>query len=565
MFDRTSSTATALIAALLFLLLPQSGMAQFAPAPMPTPAPMPAPTPTPAPMPPPSTPIPSTPTPTLPLPDLEAALSRLPISSPPAFGSAAPYLSLPAPPTIADGIATGGSQPTSVPPKEIPFASARAMILQFTSTASANDVSEFLDRYDLTVVQTYPLIGAIKVAFDLHAHLDDAETPLIRRLLRVVEYFEADPIVHIATPDLLLHSQDHHEPSNLLTPTRVMLSKPEMLEHAGWGLRDIEADQLWAHRGAWDGVVFAALDVGFHRHEDIVFSDIPENININDHGNHVAGIACAQHNDLGIKGVLPHCFVQPRTTDFFFLDGSLPASLPDDNDRLFTIVLDFMSLFGQVIGTLNTFVGSADRVAVLNLSLGYNWRQNFGIDPSHEDWPDYQRLVERDGTITVSILQAANDKGIFLFSAAGNDSSGLEDPLNAIYASPFNWAAVAARKLDSDKRRAENGVIVEAHDSSGRRAEFSNIGGHISCPGVDIISTLALGPSGQPAESAYGEMSGTSMAAPHCAAGYQLLRLVRPKYSGTELMACMLRSSERSTSGAPMLRLSQAAAACPPR
>jgi hypothetical protein len=40
--------------------------------------------------------------------------------------------------------------------------------------------------------------------------------------------------------------------------------------------------------------------------------------------------------------------------------------------------------------------------------------------------------------------------------------------------------------------------------------------------------------------------------------------LLRPNYSGTEIVDCMTTSTAASSSGTPMLRLTQAMAACPP-
>ncbi|WP_152564377.1 S8 family serine peptidase [Neorhizobium vignae] len=93
-----------------------------------------------------------------------------------------------------------------------------------------------------------------------------------------------------------------------------------------------------------------------------------------------------------------------------------------------------------------------------------------------------------------------------MFSAAGNDCDRGQRPISAKYASPFNWAALEARK-----RGVENGVIVAAHDSRGKRAYFSNSGGDICCPGVDIMSALAFDGDSKVSTSSYGRMSGTSM------------------------------------------------------
>ena len=76
------------------------------------------------------------------------------------------------------------------------------------------------------------------------------------------------------------------------------------------------------------------MDVGFAAHEDITFSTLGAGVNIEDHGNHVAAIACAKHNNKGVKGVIPNCFVRPKT-------GSLYKGEPGGD------VLPFFQTFGQ--------------------------------------------------------------------------------------------------------------------------------------------------------------------------------------------------------------------------
>ena len=162
------------------------------------------------------------------------------------------------------------------------------------------------------------------------------------------------------------------------------------------------------------------------------------------------------------------------------------------------------------------------------------------------------------GAMLVTLPKAIEKKDKIIFSEAGNDSLGLATPINAKYSSPINWAAITARD-----QGVKNVVIVEAHDKQGNRAPFSNVGGDISCPGVDIISTVAFDANHNQSTSSYGKMSGTSMASPYCAAGLVLFRLVRPKYTGEEAVACILKSSAKSSSSVPMLRLKDAVAACP--
>ncbi len=445
---------------------------------------------------------------------------------------------------------------------EVPFVAPNTIILQFKKDVSEQQIAAFLAERNLAVVRTYPKIGAIQAEGDLSGYFkpkltdNSANDALLRGLVSVVKDFKADPRIQNATPDLVLRDQTGPSAAsvqitNLLTPSGIILSDPAApSEVMDWGITDIQADQLWSLPGAQDGVLFGVMDVGFARHEDIIFLGFQPDTDVDDHGNHVAAIACGRHdNRVGIKGVLPHCLVRARSGDVFFdsVEGGQ--------------VLDFLVLFSQVLATLEKFVDSQDDVGTFNVSLGYNWRSNFGINPDLPDSAQWRTLVASQGAFLVPLLELANRNGRVIFSAAGNDSSGLATPIGAKFASPFNWAAITAR----EKNIADNGVIVEAHDRDGNRASFSNTGGHISCPGVDIFSAVAFDPQKQIAHNAYGTMSGTSMASPYCAAGQALFKLVRPGYSGVEAVNCLTTSSDNSSSGAPMLRLQQALTACPAR
>ena len=421
-----------------------------------------------------------------------------------------------------------------------PFANRNSMILRFEPNASPSQIGGYIDHRDLQVVRTFPEIGAIQIEIDLSSYIpreiagndpQQANQVLLRSLLAASEDFQSDPIVRSAAPDLLLGNQHDGDTigDNLLTPVSVSLTGSE--ETVGWGIVDIEANRLWSHSDASESVVLGVLDFGFAEHEDLHFVDPLLNMVPHDHGNHVSGIACGRHNGRGIRGVLPDCSIRARFAT---------------------------PLVSELIETSDILALNFDDMDALNVSLGYNWhRRKLNPDES----ADLRMVIALASEALLPILELADKRGKVIFSAAGNDSSGLVTPINAKYASPFNWAAVTAR----ERGIAQNGVIVEAHDVNGRRAEFSNGGGHLSCPGVDITSALTfVDPQRRvPDPSAYGIMSGTSMASPHCAGGYLLFRLIRPQYSSVESVDCLRRSSDTSTSGTPMLRLTQATDACP--
>lgn len=431
----------------------------------------------------------------------------------------------------------------------VPFATQNSMILQFQPDVTPGQVDDYIKSNNYEVVKTFPSIGAVQIKTNLDRFFkpslsdNSANDAILRGYVAASQEFKKDPRIREATPDVILSGQAAI--TNFMTATNIIDKATSKM--TDWGVIDIQADQLWDQDGARDGVIFGIMDVGFAKHENLVFLDFLSNSPTEDHGTHVSGIACASHaGPSGMRGVLPNCFIRARFGDVFF------ASTAGGQ------VTKFMALFSQILGSLTTFVDSYDDVTTFNISLGYNWVSNFGINPDAPTSQDWRAIVDIQGPMLVTLLQNAEKKGKVIFSAAGNDSTGVNPPIDAKYASPFNWAAIIARQIG-----VKNGIIVEAHDKNGSRAPFSNTGGDISCPGVDIMSTVAFDDQHQKSRTAYGEMSGTSMASPYCAAGLVLFRLVRPKYSGEDAVACLLRSNAKSSSGVPMLRLADAVTSCP--
>lgn len=431
----------------------------------------------------------------------------------------------------------------------VPLAVPDTLLLKLKQDISQEQIEALFEKYDFKFIESFETIGAIKVKTDLSRFFkpqledNDQNDTLLRGMVDTMNTFQADPLILSASPDVLLSDKNI---TNLLSPVDITVnSDGDMTEDAGWGLMDIEANQLWNESGSQDGVIFGVLDVGFRRHEDIVFIDIPATQGADNHGNHVAGIACGQHNGVGIKGVLPNCFVRPRS------GVHVPVSQESGN------VQQFFVQFSQVLSGLNSFITEHDDVSAYNISLGYNWVSNFGVNPDAPNSGIYRSLVQSQGEFLVSVLEILNDRGVLVFSAAGNDSTGLDDPISAQYASPFNYAAIAARS-----RGINNGIIVEAHDQEGKRAVFSNDNGDISCPGVNIMSSIAqLEDDNTDTSRTYASMSGTSMASPFCASAAILLKLVTDA-DPERIVHCMTTTGPNSSSGTPRLKLKAAQQEC---
>jgi len=190
----------------------------------------------------------------------------------------------------------------------------------------------------------------------------------------------------------------------------------------------------------------------------------------NGHGSHVAGIAAAKINGLGVRGVAP-------------------------NAKLFAVkVLDSTGsgTLSAVISGVNWVTKNAKLkgIKVANMSLGF---------------------TATSTTLNSAITKSVN-AGVTYVVAAGNSA------LDAATFSPANHPSVIAvsAMADEDGDCGADGLATYygADDSF---ATFSNFGAvvDIAAPGVTIYSTYKNG--------GYATMSGTSMAAPHvtgCAALY---------------------------------------------
>ncbi len=212
----------------------------------------------------------------------------------------------------------------------------------------------------------------------------------------------------------------------------------------------------------------------------------------NGHGTHVAGIAAAIDNSIGVVGVAPGA----RLWAVKVLDKSGAGALSD------------------VIAGIDYITAHANEIDVVNMSFG----------------------CQCDSTALNSAVSNAIAAGITFVAAAGNSGA---DASTFHPASDPNVIAVGAI-ADSDGRCGGMGPSTQ-YGNDDTFATFSNYGPKvaIAAPGVNILSTYSGG--------TYTTLSGTSMAAPHVAGAAALYKASHPNASPAEVKSALTNSATNAS------------------
>jgi Subtilase family len=307
-----------------------------------------------------------------------------------------------------------------------------------------------------------------------------------------------------------------------------------------WGLKQLRMPTVWAilkswqakHTGAVSPVV-GIIDSGFGKNDDIDFTlalDTPLARALPGappcdagHGTHVAGIVGAKFdNAVGIDGAAPNVGLEVVgvKADFVLERPLNPGSSPAEAEEIIvdTVLMQFTDVMKTATKYVVANLSDTSRLRVVNLSLAYNWYRILG-KKNPADNRALQRHIASEAALFKTLAELAQERILFVV-AAGNDSRGWDVPLEAKWASSIAWAGTHEAP---QSKPSPNILVVEAYDRDGKRADFSNRGGHVAAPGVEIMST-ALSQSGHD----FALCSGTSQAAPHVAAIAALLFEIAP-------------------------------------
>jgi hypothetical protein len=373
------------------------------------------------------------------------------------------------------------------------FLSFNTLLLAFDSETPVGEANAVLEQIDARIIGGIPGVADVPGILFLRVPTRSHE-----QMIALLAQLRQDPRVRQVVQDVLLGEDAIPRPNGGVPATWTWEVRPT---GGNWGLELLRVPQMWGlnaavHKLGGTPPLTGVLDTGFARnHPDLHFFSNRTPALEGDHGTHVAGIIGATFdNGVGVDGVNPFALLVVqglRITELAGPGGWFPQ---------------YANSGAQIIQGYLKLVLETPDVKVVNSSLGYNW-SDAGINADLV--ADAQHVANAQGalvTIVQALLTASTSPAGTLpvwLTSAGNDGGR-----NARWNSPMSNAALAWANA--------NIVVVESLKNSpgspggATLTPSSNLGGHLSAPGEDILSTV-----GPPAT--YDLMTGTSMAAPHVA------------------------------------------------
>ncbi|MFI6298198.1 S8 family peptidase [Nonomuraea sp. NPDC050790] len=231
---------------------------------------------------------------------------------------------------------------------------------------------------------------------------------------------------------------------------------------------------------------------------------IANGVNECDHGSHVAGIAAGKKTEgAPASGVAPEARIMPIQVFSRIVTKSVcegfgipaPCYLSFDSDQ--KLALEYLAT-----------VATANNVVAVNMSLGGNQKYTKACDADPQA-----------NTIKANI-DALAGLGVATVIASGN--SAFQDGV-------------------SSPACISTAVTVGATDDGDAVAGFSNRGRLLDlfAPGVGINSSVP--------NNVYGNMSGTSMAAPHVAGAFAVVKQAHPAYGPAQILAKLRATGKQIT------------------
>jgi uncharacterized protein YkwD len=477
-----------------------------------------------------------------------------------------------------------------------------------TTTATIGALNTVLAEEGLTVIGSFPILQSLAVVVP-----DPGDHSNVLAALERLRSPGRASVIAAAAPVWPVETTRVPRPPDLPNAgSEGFLSMNRALT-GDWGNRFIRAAAAWnlidaARRARSSGPKVETLVIdprlADRRHPDLRLASVSSQLlPTGSHGTHVTGIIGARFDNgtgstsAGMSGVNPVVDVHSMATR-----GS--------SFRIFESssfdVKDFSSMFEEVLREKRTG-GRWPNLRVINASFGAAAFKSPDVEAWSKSPAGSGRCgpLENDDALSSSndpclpsnhdgfrsdlralatvyaerVLEAALSRNVVIVKSAGNAADRFCDTIidfvvpcsdpSAQTVLPLGAAAtnefLLARTIRTAQGRQSPVLIVEAVDSQDQLASFSQRGGDVAAPGVDVRSTTIMSPEqGQGAplntvqDSAgawYGEFDGTSMAAPFVTGAVGFVLALRPNLSAMQVVD-LVRNSGRAVAGeAPRLEM----------
>lgn len=468
---------------------------------------------------------------------------------------------------------------------EVPIAKRNSYVIQLKPDATEEQIGALLQKYDLTVTKIIGQLGVITVESNAEAEATrglapaaPSDSPAVvegpgeakERLQSILEpplikKLRQEPIVDAAIVNSTIGTKLIPHPGGATIKSgdntyAWSWGPPGDARDGNWGLKSLRMPPVWTvlekfrkSRPDEARPKIGIIDTGFIENGGVRFLSMRDVQKVTvlhpdcgtNHAMHVAGIIGASQGAApGVDGMIPDA----RIDAIAISDKSNREAGNLGVENLWELqTLVFDEVLEKTINYIVDNLETPDNLRVINISLGYNFLARNIIGGGNLDEVGGLKLhIHHQASIIRTMANRVQNRILFVVSA-GNDSEGRETPLEAYWASPFAWAGTYRSNEDEPAR---NILVVEAIDRGGKRADFSNAGGQVAAPGVDIMSTLATG------ASAYAVCSGTSQAAPHAAALAAILFELDPSRKPADIVDILKssgRPSDAPSGGAPAI------------
>ncbi len=471
-------------------------------------------------------------------------------------------------------VKTGGAGTNEAAAPEIPVAKKNSYMIQLKPDVTEEQIQALLQKYDLKITKVIGALGVITVEqIETAASLDETVPPepevtdpkkKLELILDppLIKSLRKEDIVDAAFVDSLIGNKALPKPSGAEVKTGDKTYswrwQPGDTPDGNWGLKRMRIPTMWSlitrHRAANPDSPrpkIGIIDVGFTENANVKYKlargtlrpplvrpDCETN-----HGTHVAGIIGAKQGAApGIDGIVPDADLEAVAISAEFI-GERDRLDADESWQAQAML--FSDVLSNTMVYLTDNLRTGENLRVVNVSLAYNFMARGVLGDADPDTVEGLKLHIAEQASVIRTMARLVENEVLFVVAAGNDSEGLEQPLHTRWASPFAWAGTYEWTSGPPVR---NIVVVEAIDRDGTRAAFSNIGGHVAAPGVDIMSTLGS------TTSPFAVCSGTSQAAPHVTALAALLFELAPSKTPADVIAALIEGGDPapvSGAGAP--------------